>query len=78
MLGVQSVGIQQVGKDTTESNNLLCNGLAHSTSGLWFQILPIDGHEDDIWCRVALFTSPTNKVRFATLQSGFTSQGCSL
>ncbi len=48
MLGVKSVGIQWVGQDTTESYNLLHNVLAHSTSGLWFRIFPIDGHEDDI------------------------------
>ncbi len=43
--GVQSVRIQRLGLDTTECFYLLHNVLAHGTSGLLFQLLPIDGHE---------------------------------
>ncbi len=48
VLGVQSVLIQRLCLYITECFNLLHDVSAHSTSGLWFRILPIDGHEDDI------------------------------
>ncbi len=54
MIGVQSVGIQRVGQDTTKSYSLQHDDLAHSTSGLWFWIWPFDGHEDKICVRTGI------------------------
>jgi hypothetical protein len=48
VLGTQAEGIQRLGRGTEECFRLVEQLLAHSTTGLWFRILPIDGHDDDI------------------------------
>lgn len=48
VLAVQSAGIQRLGPGTEECFNLVRSILEQSIHGLWFRILPVDGHEDDI------------------------------
>ena len=48
VLAVQSSGIQRLGPGTEECFNLVRSILEQSVHGLWFRILPVDGHEDDI------------------------------
>lgn len=48
VLALQSAGIQRLGPGTEECFNLVRSILEQSIRGLWFRILPVDGHEDDI------------------------------
>lgn len=48
VLAMQSVGIQRLGPGTEECFDLVRLILKQSVHGLWFRILPVDGHEDDI------------------------------
>ena len=49
VLGTHVAGIQQRGgPGTVECFSVLELLLAHSSLGLWFRILPIDDHDDDI------------------------------
>ena len=48
VLGDHAAGIQRLGRGTVECFSKLELLFAHSQSGLWFRILPIDGYDDDI------------------------------
>ena len=48
VLGDQASGIRRLGKGTVECFSKLELLFAHSQTGLWFRVLPIDGHDDDI------------------------------
>ena len=48
VLGVQAAGIHRLGRGTVECFSVLERLFFHATQGIWFRILPIDDHDDDI------------------------------
>ena len=48
LLGMYAIGIQRLGRGTQECFDLLAELFRHAKKSLWFRILPVDEHNDDI------------------------------